>query len=282
MADDVKFAHISFYSDNLQTATYRVDLEKIITEQFHPSVSWTNTPSISAIDMGSPRLPESQQHLKWGIGPYIAHRLFNPDLPLSMETGIEVEAGYQIANGLKISGSIRKSILTNLTENKRRSESVLPRVHSDWPLYDIAGQSGHIHELTLAYVNNLAPGLYGRAHAGLLEPFFAGIGAEVLYKPANWPIGIGIDVHRVRKRDYDMRFNLLDYEATVGHLSLYYDAGGMFDIEVNAGRYLAGDWGTTTTISRKFGSGWRLVATRHSQMYPSTLLARDHLTKRSM
>ena len=32
----------------------------------------------------------------------------------------------------------------------------------------------------------------------------------------------------------------------------------MFDIEVNAGRYLAGDWGATTTISRKFGSGWEV------------------------
>ena len=53
-----------------------------------------------------------------------------------------------------------------------------------------------------------------------------------------------------------MRFDLLDYETTIGHLSLYYDAGGMFDIEINAGRYLAGDWGATTTISRKFGSGW--------------------------
>ena len=31
----------------------------------------------------------------------------------------------------KISGAIRKSILTNLTDNKRRSNSVLPRVHSD-------------------------------------------------------------------------------------------------------------------------------------------------------
>ena len=67
---------------------------------------------------------------------------------------------------------MRKSILTNLTDNKRRSNSALPRVHSDWPLYDIGGQSGHIHELTLSYINNLAPGLYGRAHAGLLEPFF--------------------------------------------------------------------------------------------------------------
>ena len=175
-----------------------------------------------------------------------------------METGVEVEAGYQIANELKISGAVRKSLLTNLTDNRRRSNSALPRVHSDWPLYDFAGQSGHIYELTLSYVKNLASGLYGRAHIGLLEPFFAGIGGELLYKPAQWPIGIGVDIHRVRKRDYDMRFDLRDYETTVGHLSLYYDAGGMFDIEVNAGRFLAGDWGATTTISRKFGSGWEV------------------------
>ena len=175
-----------------------------------------------------------------------------------METGAEFAAGYQLAPGLKISGTVRKSVLTNLTDNNRRSNSVLPRVHSDWPLYDFAGQNGHIHELALSYNSNLAPGLYSRVRGGLLEPFFAGVGGELLYKPAHWPIGIGIDIHRVRKRNYDMRFDLLDYETTVGHISLYYDAGGMFDIEVNAGRYLAGDWGATTTISRVFGSGWEV------------------------
>ena len=40
--------------------------------------------------------------------------------------------------------------------------------------------------------------------------------------------------------------------------NLYFDAGGMLDLEINAGRYLAGDWGATTTISRKFGSGWEV------------------------
>ncbi len=257
-ADNVQFANISFYSKDLIVATYRVDLEKITKEQFQASGSQVNNPSIIAIDSSAPQSIERKQHFIWGIGPYVAHRLFNPDLPLSIETGIEVEASYQIANGLKISGALRKSVLTNLTENNRRSNSVLPRVHSDWPLYDIAGQSGHIHELKLSYAKNLAPGLYGRAQAGLLEPFFAGIGGELLYKPAQWPIGLGVDVHRVRKRDYDMRFDLLDYETTIGHVSLYYDAGGMFDFEVNAGRYLAGDWGATATISRKFGSGFEV------------------------
>jgi len=94
--------------------------------------------------------------------------------------------------------------------------------------------------------------------AGLLEPFFAGISGEILYKPIRLPFALGVDIHRVQKRDYDMRFDLRDYSMNLGHLSVYYDAGGMFKIEVNAGRYLAGDWGLTTTISRKFGSGWEV------------------------
>ena len=53
-----------------------------------------------------------------------------------------------------------------------------------------------------------------------------------------------------------MLFDLRPYETTVGHVSIYYDAGGMFDVEVNAGRYLAKDWGVTTTISRQFSNGW--------------------------
>lgn len=258
MADEVKFANILFFSNNLNTATYRVDLQKIIKEQFNPIPRKNNNPSIRAIDAYIKPIRKNDKRFTWGVGPYFAHRLFNPDLPLSLETGIEIEGGFQITPELKFSGAIRKSILTNLTDNKRRSNSVLPRVHSDWPLYDLAGQRGHIHQFTVSSLQNLGPGLYARAHAGLLEPFFAGFGAEVLFKPALWPLGIGLDIHRVRKRDYDMLFGLQDYEITVGHISFYYDAGGMFDIEVNAGRYLAGDWGATATISRKFGSGWEV------------------------
>ena len=257
-ADDIKLANISFFSQDLQLVSYRVDLEKVINEQYSPVATDIETQSINAVDLKPLPVSNSKKPFNWGVGPYITHRLFNPDLPLSMETGIEVTSSFQLAPGLKISGAVRKSILTNLTDNKRRSTSVLPRVHSDWPLYDFAGQSGHIYKLTLSYLKKVAPGLYGRAHAGLLEPFFAGVGGELLYKPAQWPVGFGLDVHRVHKRDYDMRFDLLDYETTVGHLSLYYDAGGMFDIEVNAGRYLARDWGVTTTISREFGSGWEV------------------------
>ena len=257
-SDDIKFAHIFLRVGDVEAASYRVDLESISTEQLNPLLFDEARSSVSAIDLSSPNFVAEKKQVKWGIGPYFTHRLFNPDLPFSMEAGIEASGSYQLIHGLSFSGSIRKSIVTNLTDNNRRSNSRLPRVHSDWALYDFAGQGGHIHQLKLSYVKKISQRLYGRAHAGFLEPFFAGVGAEVLYKPAKSPIGIGLDIHRVRKRDYDMRFDLRDYETTVGHMSFYYDAGGMFDVEVNAGRYLAGDWGVTTTISRKFGSGWEV------------------------
>ncbi len=257
-SDNVKFANISFFAQGFQTATFRVDLEKITNEQFNPMGSMSETSSIVAIDAGAPQFIKSDHRFSWGIGPYFEQRLFNPQAPLGMETGIEIEAGLQLARGLKISTALRKSMLTNLTDNVQTSFSDLPKVQTDWPLYDVEGQDGHIHSLTISYFRNLASGLYGRAQVGLLEPFFAGISGELLYKPAQWPIGISVDIHHVRKRDFDMLFDLLDYETTLGHISLYYDVGGMFDIEVNAGRYLAGDWGATTTISRKFGSGWEV------------------------
>ena len=257
-ADDIKFAEITFNKDNLKTGSYRIDLDNVTREQFGIPVNNKNSPTVSAFDPDETGAIPIENKFTWGIGPYISQRLFNPDLPLSLETGVEFAVDYKLFPELKVSGSVRKSILTNLTDNKRRSNSVLPRVHSDWPLYDFAGQPGHIHELTISYLRNLAPGLYGRFHAGLLEPFFAGFGGEVLYKPINSPFGIGLDIHRVRKRDYDMLFDLLEYQETIGHLSVYYDAGEMFNIEINAGKYLAGDWGATTTISRKFGSGWEV------------------------
>lgn len=257
-SNDIKYGNISFYDKDLQTATYRVNLDKVGSDQFMAKSGWGHQTSIKPVDMTPIRSSDSFQRFSYGAGPYFSHRLFNPDLPLSMEVGLEIAGGYQLASGLRISGALRKSVLTNLTDNERRSNSVLPRVHSDWPLYDFEGQSGHIHNFALHYLKNLSPGWFGRLHAGLLEPFFAGVGGEILYKPINSPIALGIDIHRVHKRDYDMLFELKSYKTTVGHLNFYYDAGNIFDIEINAGRYLAGDWGVTTTVSRKFGSGWEV------------------------
>ena len=256
--DNIKTLQIVFHTRDLQVASYQVDLDQITNQQFGLQKFDNITTSIKPVNSLALETKIEKDFWSWSLGPYITHRLFNPDLPLSAEAGAEFSFTANLNRNLKLDGSLRKSILTNLTDNERRSNSVLPRVHSDWPLYDFAGQDGHIHNLNFSYFKNITPTLYGRVHTGYLEPFFSGIGAEILYKPIEANLAIGLDIHRVKKRDYDMLFGLRDYMTTLGHLSLYYDHGGMFDLEINLGRYLAGDWGVTSNISRRFKNGWEV------------------------
>ena len=94
-SDEIKLGNISIYKDGLKTATYRVDFKQITKEQFNPMARSSEKPSIMAIDTNAQKLTNKNPRLTWGVGPYIEHRLFNPDLPLSMETGLEVGGGYK-------------------------------------------------------------------------------------------------------------------------------------------------------------------------------------------
>ena len=258
-SDQIKYLIVVFVHDGLQTASYKIDLKRAALEQKNPSQTASFTQIKMPPEMKKRKTAfQKENRLSWGLGPYVTHRLFNPDLPFSAETGAELEVDFRFLPNLSLSGSIRKSLLTNLTDNQRRSNSVLPRVHSDWPLYDFAGQDGHVHSLKVTYLENLGADFFFRIHAGLLEPHFGGVGSELLYKPNNSPLAFGLDINKVKKRDYDMLFNFREYEETVGHFSFYYDAGGILNIEMNAGKYLAGDWGLTTNVSRLFGNGWEV------------------------
>ena len=257
-SDDVKQAEIVFHLNNLQLISYKVRFDSIGSEQFGVFDSKISAKNFSVTNTEK-FVYDVDKRFKWGIGPYFEHRLFNPDMPVTLETGVEFTGKLKVIRNLDLVASARKSVLTNLTKNNRLdSFSVLPRVHSDWGYYDIHGQKGHIKALKFSYIENIGPSFYGRAHFGLLEPFFAGLGGEIIFKPASSPFALGLDIHRVKQRDYDMLFDLKSYETTVGHFSIYYDVGGMFDVEVNAGRYLAKDWGVTTNISRQFSNGWEV------------------------
>ena len=125
------------------------------------------------------------------------------------------------------------------------------------------------------YLNKMADGgiLIGRAQldfhvtpiknhhlmmsAGIFEDMFSGAGMEYLYFKPNTNYSFGIDVFKVRKRDYSWRFGHLDYENTVATANFYYRNYGSipFDMRVSAGEYLAGDVGYTLELSRSFYNG---------------------------
>ena len=72
----------------LRTATFHVDLENQQRAIRSNSTNVTS-PSIFAIDEGVSPENDIENKFIWGVGPYFSHRLFNPDLPLSMETELK-------------------------------------------------------------------------------------------------------------------------------------------------------------------------------------------------
>ena len=259
-SDKVEYALIVFTHGTLPLASYRVDLQKIGEHQsgikqiddFEKIV----TPAgIQAL------LPEDAvQKLVWGFGPYFDYRLFDPLQPIRAELGLVLGGSYKLSNELGISSALKKSVITDLDTVLRLSDSVLPHVHSDFVLYDQAGQPGHIDHLLITHANKVSKNVFSKVSAGYLEPMYAGITGELLYKKPGSNFAAGVDLSGVQMRDYNMLLGLRDYKTVTGHLSLYYDAGGSFDLEANVGKYLAKDWGVTTKISRRFSNGWSVGA----------------------
>ncbi len=194
----------------------------------------------------------------WGISPYLAFILFDGDNPVEVDVGVAIEARYEITPNLILSGSTRISV-TPRDEVGAIADSTLPDVRRTGQRYAIEGDRG-IRDLSLAYYARPATNLYSRVSVGLLEPAFGGISTELLYAPVDRPWALGVEANYVRQRDFDLGLGFRDYEVANGHASLYYDFDNGFFGQVDVGRYLAGDWGATLTLTREFENGWRVGA----------------------
>ena len=93
--------------------------------------------------------------------------------------------------------------------------------------------------------------------AGILEEMFTGGGFEYLYFKNNSNFAIGFELFDVQKRDYDFKFDLLDYRNITHSLNFYYRQYEIipFDMKISYGEYLAGDEGATFEISRSYLNG---------------------------
>lgn len=197
--------------------------------------------------------------LSWSLDPYVAASLFDPDNPVRADFGIQGRLNYQIAPGLSFTGVSRLKLVGNQNQSTRVSDSVLPHVRSDAYLYNKSSMPT-IERATLDYFAKLGPSLYGRLSFGLLEPMFGGLSSEVLWKPDGSRFALGADLNYVRQRGYDQDFSFLDYQVATGHVSAYYAFPNGFDVAVDLGRYLAGDWGATLSVDRTFNNGWKIGA----------------------
>ncbi len=198
----------------------------------------------------------------WYLAPYGRFVVFNAQRDFNIAAGVEVGAAYEISPNLILSGSVRQQLISTTGEQELIPDDEVPGVHPVRRNIGFYLQEGPtaIQDLTLAYNFRPAANTYGRVTVGLLELMYAGISTEVLYAPVDTRWAAGLEVNYVTQRDFDGGFGLRDYDNVNGHASLYYDFGSDFEAQVDVGRYLAGDWGTTLSLNRTFDNGWRVGA----------------------
>lgn len=236
----------------------RGDLEEL---EYDYDNSWRTFARATFESDTGPLSPVSGRYpqFEWQLRPYLSPSLFDPDDPVRADVGLDLSAQYQPAPGFELRGSVRKKLFGNLDESTRASTSVIERVRSEFNIYQREGDPA-ITELVGAYYFKPGEDLYGRVTAGYLEPMFGGISTELLWKPVDSQFAIGGELNYVKQRDFDQLFGFRDYEVATGHVSGYWDMGNGFHSQVDVGRYLAGDWGTTLTVDREFKNGWKVGA----------------------
>lgn len=237
----------------------RRDLEELEGELDGAWSSYVRTQIEDASGARLDPLPGVYPRFSYELKSYMRSSLFDPDNPFRADVGAELNLGYMPSPGVVLSGQIRQPIVGNLDEVTRVSNSILPHVRSDAGLYDIQSELEVMH-LTGEYFFRPGNNLYGRLTAGYLEMMYGGVSGELLWKPVSGPLALGVELNYVKQRDFDMLFGFRNYDVVTGHLSAYYDFGNGFTGQVDAGRYLAGDWGATFSLDREFDNGFRVGA----------------------
>lgn len=193
---------------------------------------------------------------RWSLKP-----AFRISEPLKGDVGLRLKAAYDIRPGLVFSGTIYKRLAGNIDRSGNPSTSPLQPVRTDGSRYSKFGDPA-LEKLTLAWFARPAKDFYSRVTFGYLERMHAGVSGELLWKPVDSRLALGVEVNYTKQRDTDggLGFGEYDYDIVTGHVSAYYDFGNGYVGELDVGKYLAGDVGATVSLDRVFVNGWRVGA----------------------
>jgi hypothetical protein len=197
--------------------------------------------------------------LHWAVGPQLRQNFFDPDRPLQAQLLAAASGAVELTPGWSIEAAGDVNLYNNYN-TARQSDSRLPHVRSDFMRYVEKSDAG-ISLLQTVYRSRLAGELFAEAKGGYLEDMYMGFGGQVLWRPEGSRFAFGADLYQVWKRDYDRLFGAQDYHALTGHVSLYYHSPWYgLNFNLHAGRYLAGDYGTTVEMTRRFATGVEIGA----------------------
>jgi len=171
---------------------------------------------------------------------------------------LEHDAKYMFSDSFFIESNLTTSLYDNFDElNIPPIDTYPAQVRSDIKKYLNKLDDGiAIKKLSINKFTKKNDNHYFYFSGGILEEMFNGIGVEYLNFNTNRNIAYGFDIFKVRKRDYEYNFEMLEYSTITGHANLFYKFGnsGMFS-KISWGKYLAGDEGATIRLWKRFKNG---------------------------
>ena len=226
---------------------------------------------------GSLRDPTLYPAFSWSLAPYNRLRLFDQNDPFKFDVGLRGTIRVELLPGLTLQGAVTQKIAGNLDDRPPLPPRAgLQPVRSAIFFYDRDGTTA-LESLALHWNGKLGRNVYGRVSVGYLERMFGGVSTEVLWKPVNSRFAIGAELNYVAQRSpsqglsFHLPQELYDtdagpgsgpssYRVLTGHVSAYYQLAQGLHVQLDVGRYLAGDVGATLSIDREFANGWRIGA----------------------
>ena len=195
----------------------------------------------------------------WSLDPKLTENVFDPLRPVEFKVYAVAGGGIALAPGLTVGVGLSANIWNNYIF-KGSLGSKLPHVRTDLLQYNREGANG-IAGLLVDYRTRLARDVLAEVKAGYLEDMYMGVGGQVLWRPENSRIALGVDIYQVWQRDFNRLFGLRDYHVFTGHATLYYRSPWHgLNFNVHVGRYLAGDYGATFELTRQFSTGVEIGA----------------------
>lgn len=188
------------------------------------------------------------------------HILGGPDGFLLYELAANLNGELRLPANVSVHGAVNLGLINNYDKFKFTGSSDLPRVRTYQREYVTASRFT-MPTLYAAKAERLSTNWSALAYGGFLEREFAGVGGEVLYRQPGSRWAAGVDINKVQQRDFEQKFALRDYKVNTGHLSLYWQTPFQ-DINMNlsAGKYLAGDKGATLSLAKVFSNGMTMGA----------------------
>jgi hypothetical protein len=218
---------------------------------------------VSSAPMDNPVLRQGQRNsypnFNWSVVPQFRQQFFDPANPLGVQFLVSADASLELLPGLRLMAQLEGNLYTNFNVT-RASDSVLPRVRTDFVRYFSEGKTG-LGMLQAEHNFRLDPNTHVTLRGGYLESMFAGVGGEILWRREGSRWALGADLYYVRQRNFDRLLGLRPYSQATGHVTFYYEAPWYdLNFQLRVGRYLAGDWGTTMQVTRRFASGLEIGA----------------------